>query len=67
MDVTYQTCNNCKAVNSTKAAGWIRIFGVSPGMSHQPIQPRNWIDYCPACAKTTTIDKLPQAAIVKPT
>jgi hypothetical protein len=64
-DVTLPQCNNCHAVNTTKAQNWIRIFGVTLGTSQMPIQPRNWIDFCPACAATVTIDKLPAAAIAK--
>ena len=63
MDITLPKCNSCGAVNTTKAQNWIRIFGVTIGTSQMPIQPRGWIDFCPACAATVTIDKLPKAAI----
>jgi hypothetical protein len=64
-DVTIPKCNFCSNLNSSKATGWIRIFGVTIGAGRQPIQPRSWIDVCATCAPKTTIDKLPSAAVVK--
>ena len=62
MQVQLQKCNVCGAVNTTNDGKWVRIFGVTLGASLIPIQPRNQIDVCPACAATTTADKLPGIA-----
>ena len=76
MDVIAQKCNACGAVNAANAANWVRLFGVTLGNSAQPIrvfQPRtaaapvvnHTLDFCPACAAKTTVDKLPALLAAK--
>lgn len=75
-DILTQKCDGCGAVNTTNAQTWTRVFGVTIGKSLQPIQvmqprlaaqsdPRKRLDFCPDCASTVTVDKLPALLLAK--
>lgn len=54
-----QFCAVCQTVNTTNAPGWVVL--TRGGTPHPAIQltPRAPLAFCPACAATTTIDKIP--------
>ena len=56
-----QQCNQCGAVNTTKAQTWIRIPAVIMGTALQPIRafPPIKLDFCPTCAPTVNVSQLP--------